>query len=99
MTGMEEMRKLDSGAKKVPQKYWFEQWFAIATNSSALRRNISRTCCLNIVLEPRNRVSQDLPQNATLFTLKQCSKCKKTQHPRELACKNISKSIDLRNGS
>ena len=70
MAGMQEMRKLDPSAKKVPQKQWLEQWFATATNSSALRRILYRTCRLRRVPVPRNHVSQDLAQNAILFALK-----------------------------
>ena len=99
MAGMQEMRKLDPSAKKVPQKQWLEQWFATATNSSALRRIIYRTCRLRSVLTPRNNVSQDVLQNAILFTLKPCSKCKNTTHWCGVARKKYPKSVGLSNDS
>ena len=79
--------------QKYIEKHLLEQWFVIAKSRSALPRNTYKTKCVFIVLEMQIRVVQDLHQNATLFALKPCSKCKNTIHCCERARKSAPKAF------
>ena len=63
--------------RKVPRKHWFAQWFVIAKSRQALPRIPDETCRLCIPLDAQILAVHELPQNAILFALDYCPKCKK----------------------